>query len=76
MFLGSPDDPAIAYATAPLSNVVDDLNRRIESGSARLAFEGRTGYLASVLEALALPTDSQLLLFSKASLQGRLGARR
>jgi hypothetical protein len=72
MFLGSPDDPAIAYATAPLSNVVDDLNRRIESGSARLAFEGRTGYLASVLEALELPTDSQLLLFSKASLQGRL----
>ena len=72
MFLGSPDDPAIAYATAPLSNVVDDLNRRIESGSARLAFEGRAGYLASVLEALALPTDSQLLLFSKASLQGRL----
>ena len=72
MFLGSPDDPAIAYATAPLGNVVDDLNRRLEAGSARLAFEGRAGYLASVLEALALPTDSQLLLFSKASLQGRL----
>ena len=72
MFLGSPDDPAIAYATAPLSNVVDDLNRRLEAGSARLAFEGRAGYLASALEALALPTDSQLLLFSKASLQGRL----
>ena len=72
MFLGSADDPAIAYATAPVSNVVDDLNRRLEAGSARLAFEGRAGYLASVLDALALPADSQLLLFSKGSLQARL----
>ena len=72
MFLGSPDDPAIAYATAPVSNVVDDLNRRLADGSARLTFDGRSGYLASALDALALPADSQLLLFSKASLQGRL----
>jgi hypothetical protein len=72
MFLGSADDPAIAYATAPLSNPVDDLNRRLEDGSARLTFEGRAGYLASALDALALPIDAQLLLFSKASLQGRL----
>ncbi len=72
MFLGSPDDPAIAYSTAPVSNVVDDLNRRLDDGSARLTFDGRSGYLASALDALALPADSQLLLFSKASLQGRL----
>ena len=72
MFQGSSDDPAIAYSTAPVSNVVDDLNRRLEDGSGRLTFEGRSGYLASALEALALPNDSQLLLFSKASLQGRL----
>ena len=72
MFLGSPDDPAIAYASAPVSNAVDDLNRRLRDGSARLTFEGRGGYLASALDALALPADSQLLLFSKASLQVRL----
>ncbi len=71
MFLGSPDDPAIAYATAPVSNVVDDLNRRLLDGSARLTFDGRAGYLAAVLDALALPVDSQLLLFSKGSLQAR-----
>jgi hypothetical protein len=71
MFLGSPDDPAIAYASAPLDNVVDDLNRRLLDGSVRLAFEGRAGYLASALDALALPADSQLLLFSKGSLQAR-----
>jgi hypothetical protein len=72
MFLGSADDPAIAYATAPLSNPVDDLNRRLEDGSARLSFAGRAGYLAAALDGLALPVDAQLLLFSKASLQGRL----
>lgn len=71
MFLGSADDPAIAYATAPLDNVVDELNRRLESGAATLTFDGRSGYLQSVIDALQLPVDSQLLLFSKGSLQRR-----
>jgi hypothetical protein len=71
MFRGSADDPAIVYATAPLDNVVDDLNRRLEDGAPRLTFEGRSGYLQSVIDALQLPVDSQLLLFSKGSLQGR-----
>lgn len=34
-------------------------------------YQGRSGYLRSVLAALDLPVDSQLLLFSKGSLQGR-----
>ncbi|HEY6508523.1 MAG TPA: hypothetical protein VIY56_10960 [Vicinamibacterales bacterium] len=72
MFLGSADDPAIQYSSAPLSTVVDDLNRRLEDGSARLTFEGRSGYLRSAIDALQLPIDSQLLLYSKGSLQGRL----
>ncbi|MGE0359312.1 MAG: hypothetical protein AB7H93_00970 [Vicinamibacterales bacterium] len=72
MFLGSLTDPAIAYATAATSTVVDDLNRRLGDGSARLTFAGRGGYLGATLEALALPLDSQLLLYSKGSLQGRL----
>lgn len=72
MFLGSADDPAIQYSTAPLNNVVDDLNRKLQDGSARLSFEGRSGYLRSAIDALKLPIDSQLLLYSKGSLQGRL----
>jgi hypothetical protein len=72
MFLGSADDPAISYSSAPVSNAVDDLNRKLEDGSARLTFEGRSGYLQSAIDALELPIDSQLLLFSKGSLQGRL----
>jgi hypothetical protein len=70
-FMGSPDDPAIRYSTAPLDNVVEDLNRRIRDGSLRLTSEGRGGFLRSTLEALQLPIDSQLLVFSRASLQGR-----
>ena len=72
MFMGSPDDPAIAYSTAPVSNVIDDLNKQLEAGSAKLTFEGRSGYLQSAIDALRLPVDSQLLVFSQASLQGRL----
>src|SRR5690606_31744719 len=49
----------------------DDLNRRLEAGAAALAFDGRSGYLQSVVDALQLPVDSQLLLFSKGSLQRR-----
>ena len=72
MFLGSVDDPAIAYSTARVNNVVNDLNRRLQDGSAELTFEGRSGYLQSVIDALKLPIDSQLLVFSKTSLQARL----
>jgi hypothetical protein len=71
-FMGSADDVAIAYSTAPLNNIVDDLNRRLEAGSAALKFEGPSGFLQSVLEALTLPADSQLLVFTQLSLQGRL----
>jgi hypothetical protein len=72
MFLGSADDPAIQYSAGPLNNVVDDLSRRLQDGSAALTFDGRSGYLRSALDALGLPTDSQLLVFTQLSLQGRL----
>ena len=72
LFMGSADDPAIAYSTAPVNNAADDLNRRLQDGSVSLTFEGRSGYLQSIVDALKLPVDSQLLLFSKQSLQARL----
>ncbi len=72
MFMGSADDPAIQYSTAPLDNVVEDLNRRLESGSATLTYDGRSGYLRSALAALGLPSGSQLLVYTQLSLQGRL----
>ena len=71
-FRGSTEDPAIKYSSSPLNNVVVDVNRRIQDGSTRLTAEGRSGFLRSALEALQIPVDSQLLVFSRASLQGKL----
>ena len=69
MFLGSPEDPAIAYSTAPLSNAVSEINKKLQDGGAQLTFDGRSGYLRSALGALDIPVDSQMLVFSQTSLQ-------
>jgi hypothetical protein len=71
-FRGSTDDPAIRYASTPLNNPVVDLNTRLQNGSLELTFDGRSGFLRSALDALQIPIDSQLLVFSRASLQGKL----
>ena len=71
-FRGSTDDPAIRYSTTALNNAVVEANRKIQDGTIQLTFEGRSGYLRSALDALQIPVDSQLLVFSRASLQGKL----
>jgi hypothetical protein len=71
-FRGSTEDAAIRYSSAPLNNSVVEVNRKIQDGTVRLSFEGRSGFLRSALDALQIPVDSQLLVFSRASLQGRL----
>ena len=71
MVHGSSEAPAIAYSTAPLNNVVVDLNRQLQDGTVHLTFEGPSGYLRSVLEAFELPVDSQVLVFAPNSLQRR-----
>jgi hypothetical protein len=70
-FMGSTDDPAIRYATTPLNNAVVEANKNLQDGVVQLTFAGRSGFLRSSLEALQIPVDSQLLVFSRASLQGR-----
>jgi hypothetical protein len=74
-FMGSTDDPAIQYATAPLHNIVADVNTRLQTGEVQLTFDGRSGFLRSALEALQMNVDSQLLVFSRTSLQRRLIAQ-
>jgi hypothetical protein len=71
-FRGSTEDPAIKYSTSPLNNVVVEVNKKIADGSIRLTSEGRSRFLRSALDALQIPVDSQLLVFSRASLQGKL----
>lgn len=75
-FTGTLDDPGIRYLTGPLSNDVDRLNQQLDAGRARVTFEGRSGYLKSVLAALKVPVDSQMLVYSRASFQGRLISER
>ena len=70
-FMGSSDDPAIRYSTTPLNNAVVEVNKKLRDGAVQLTFDGRSGFLRSALEALQIPVDSQLLVFSRTSLQGR-----
>jgi len=63
------DHPAVQYRTRPSTDLVSALNARLQSGETRLAFENRTGYLRPLLEALHIPIDSQIAVFSKTSLQ-------
>ena len=61
--------PAIAYTTAPVADPVARLNNRLQRGEVSLEKNGPSGYLTSVLSALGVPIDSQVLVFSKTSFQ-------
>jgi hypothetical protein len=63
--------PAIAYATSLQSDPVYKLNQRLRDGDVKLESEPGTGYLRSVLAALNVPVESQVLVFSKTSFQAR-----
>ncbi len=63
--------PAIGYQVVPPQDAVARLNDRLVRGEVRLNFETGTGYLRSVLSALGVSEDSQLLVFSKTSFQAR-----
>ena len=70
-FKGSLDDPAIAYSTRTLDNSVVQVNDKLRDGRLQFTFDPRSGFLQSALDALQLPVESQLLVFSRGSLQGR-----
>src|SRR5690348_9630126 len=63
------DHPAVQYRTRGTANVVSALNTALQSGQTKLGFENRTGYLRPLLDALHVPVDSQIAVFSKTSLQ-------
>lgn len=68
-FLPFADAPIHYRTSTTLTDQITLLNRRLERGEASLAWEPKNGYLRSVLGALGVPTSSQLLVFSKTSLQ-------
>jgi hypothetical protein len=63
------DYPFIHYSEPPEQNEVARLQKRLSGDSVKLVATAQHGYLESVLAALAIDPDSQLLVFSKTSLQ-------
>jgi hypothetical protein len=63
------EHPKIAYSTTRPADPVARLNDQLAAGQVTLAHNDRHGYLESVLAALDVPVDSQLLVFSKTSFQ-------
>lgn len=68
-FSGSPDHPAIEYTRRTTVDPVAQVNERLDTGALRLAFDDTSGYLRSVLQALDVPVESQLMVFSKTGVQ-------
>jgi len=66
-----PGHPAIGYP-GEANDAVARLNRKLQSGEARLEFEEGTGYLKGLLAALDIPVESQVAVFSGTSLQARI----
>ncbi len=63
--------PVIGYGEADLADPVARLRERLAVGDESLVFDGERGYLDSLLAALEIDAASQLLVFSKTSLQIR-----
>lgn len=64
------DHDAIRYSKAPVDDPVFRLGQRIARGEVTLAWEDNgMGYLRSLLQALDIRVDSQVLVFSKTSFQ-------
>ena len=69
---GAPrDHEAIKYSTAPVSNAITALNEKLARGEVALSSDSVSGYLRSVLDALAIPIESQVLVYSQTSFQAR-----
>jgi hypothetical protein len=63
--------PAIQYQLVPPQDPVAQLGERLKRGEVQLHFDPTSGYLRSVLSALDVTEESQLLVFSKTSFQAR-----
>ena len=71
-FSASREHSAIAYAAREGDNPVRRLADALAEGRAHLEFENQArGYLGSVLKALGIAVDSQVLVFSETSQQAK-----
>lgn len=63
------EHPAIQYETRPTNDPVARLNDALRRGARTLTHDQQFGYLRTVLDALAVPVESQVLVFSKSGIQ-------
>ena len=64
------DEEPIRYRNTTATDRIAKLQKQVQSGEVRLKHSGdERGYLASVLQALKIPVESQTLVFSKTSFQ-------
>jgi hypothetical protein len=63
------DEDTIAYSKTEATGPVSRLAKSINDGKTNLKFDAKYGYLPSVLEALGISFESQVLVFSKTSFQ-------
>ena len=61
-------DP-IHYSTAPVHNAISHLQQSLASDETSLPYDEHFGYLPGLLSALKIPAASQMLVFSKTSMQ-------
>ena len=61
----------ILYSESAPDNCISRLQQRLDAGDLTLSHAGDKSYLPSVLKALEVPVESQMLVFSKTSLQMR-----
>ncbi|MEQ1582020.1 MAG: hypothetical protein ABL964_15620 [Steroidobacteraceae bacterium] len=64
--------PAIRYSDTAVSNSITRLQERLDRGELKLEYREGRGYLDSLLAALKIDRSSQLLVYSKSSVQRRL----
>jgi len=63
------EHPAIQYAIRPTTDRVAALSQALARHERVLRRDDRTGYLLGILDALGVPKESQLLVFSKTGVQ-------
>lgn len=68
-FMVPLEHEAIQYTARPIDDAVTRLQKQLSSGKVKLAYDEEHGYLKSVLRALDIPVESQVLVFSKTSFQ-------
>ena len=63
------EEAPLKYNDQPTNDAAAQLQHRLATGETKLPFDEQFGYLPALLDALKVPRSSQMLVFSKTSLQ-------